>query len=322
MCTALTYKTDSFYFGRNLDIEKSYGEKITITPENYSFKFRNGYILKNHFSIIGVATIVNDYPLYYDATNEKGLSIAGLNFPKNAVYYEKDNNKTNITPFEFIPWILGKCSTLNQAVKEIKNLNLWNEPFSESLPLSPLHWLIADKTGAITVESMKDGIKIYDNPIGVLTNNPPFDYHLYNLANYINLTPLQPINRFSNKINLRPYSLGMGSMGLPGDLSSTSRFVRATYTKFNCISENNESIATFFHILDSVSQPKGLTLTNDNKYEYTLYSSCCDTSNGIYYYKTYNNNQITAVDMKKVNLESEKLFSYPLKLKQNIFTQN
>lgn len=322
MCTALTYKTEDFYFGRNLDIEKSYGEKVVITPRNFPFKFRNGYILNNHFSIIGIAMISDNYPLYYDATNEKGLSIAGLNFPNNATYYEKDTEKNNITPFEIIPWILGKCTTINEVIKEIKNLNLWNEPFNEYLPLSPLHWLIADKTKAITLESMKDGIKIYDNPVGVLTNNPPFDFHIYNLTNYINLSASHPTNRFSKNIDLKPYSLGMGAIGLAGDLSSASRFVRATYTKFNSISENTESIDTFFHILDSVSQTKGLTLTNGGTYEYTLYSSCCNATKGIYYYKTYNNNQITAVNMKNINLESDRLFHYPIMTEQQIYKQN
>lgn len=324
MCTAITYKTDDFYFGRNLDIEKSYGENVTITPRNYPFKFRDGFVLEKHYSIIGIATIQKNYPLYYDAVNEKGLCIAALNFPSNAVYYEKASNKTNITPFEFIPWILGKCATIKQAEEEIKKLNLWNEPFSESLPLSPLHWIIADKTRAITLESMKDSIKIYDNQVGVLTNNPPFDFHIYNLSNYINLTASHPTNRFSKELNIKPYSLGMGAIGLAGDLSSASRFVRATYTKFNSISscDERDSISTFFHILDSVYQIKGLTLTNDNKYEYTLYSSCCNTSKGIYYYKTYYNNQITSIDMKKVNLEDDKLFSYPLITSPEILNQN
>ena len=321
MCTALTYKKGDFYFGRNLDIEKSYGETVTITPRNFPFYFKNGYVLEKHYSIIGIAAVIDDYPLYYDATNEKGLSVAGLNFPDNAVYYEKDAKKTNITPFELIPWILGICATISEAVSEIEKLNLWNEPFSKELPLSPLHWLIADKTRAITLESLKDGIKIYDNPIGVLTNNPPFDFHIYNLSNYINLTSSHPSNRFSKYLNLKPYSLGMGAIGLAGDLSSASRFVRAAYTKFNCVSHTEESVARFFHILDSVAQTKGLTLTNDNKYEYTLYSSCCNTNKGIYYYKTYNNNQITAVYMNNVNLEGDSLYSYPLLTSPKILKQ-
>lgn len=324
MCTAIGYKADDYYFGRNLDIEKSYGETVTITPRKFPFKFKNGYVLKKHYSIIGISAVISGYPLYYDATNEKGLSIAGLNFPDNAVYYEKANEKTNITPFELIPWILGRCATTNEAVEEIKKLNLWNVPFSESLPLSPLHWLISDKTRSVTIEPLKNGIKIYDNPVGVLTNNPPFDFHIYNLTNYLNLTASHPLNRFSDKLDLKPYSLGMGAIGLAGDLSSTSRFIRAAFTKSNCIigDNENENIANFFHILDSVSQTKGLTITNDNKYEYTLYSSCVNTSKGIYYYKTYNNNQITAVDMKNENLESDRLFSYPLITKQQIFKQN
>lgn len=322
MCTAITLKTADFYFGRNLDLEYHYNEAVTVTPRNYSFNFRNGKTLANHFAIIGMATVSDGYPLYYEATNEKGLSLAGLNFPDNAVCYPESDSKENIAPFELIPYILGTCSTVDEALAKIENMNLWNIPFSKNFPLSPLHWILADKNRCVTLEPMKDGLKIYDNTVGVLTNNPPFDYHMHNLTNYINLTTEQPKDRFG--ANLKPYSLGMGAIGLPGDLSSSSRFVRAAFTKINSVSgdSEDESVSRFFHILTSVEQIKGLNRVREGEFEYTVYSSCCNTDKGIYYYITYNNRQITAVDMNKEDLNGDKIISFPLVCEQNFFRKN
>lgn len=324
MCTAATYCTKDFYFGRNLDLHMNYGERVTVTPRNYPFIFRNGMRLDHHYAMIGMATVADDYPLYFEATNEKGLSMAGLNFPKNAVYYEKDSTKDNITPFELIPWLLGQCENVSETQEKIRKLNLWNEPFSNAFPLSPLHWILADRKHCLVLEPMADGPKVYENPVGILTNNPPFDFHMYNLANYMNLTPQIPVNRFSEKIDLMPYSLGMGGLGLPGDLSSASRFVKAAFTKLNSRSGDteSESISQFFHILGSVAQQNGLTAVEGGEYEYTIYSSCCNTDKGIYYYTTYENSQISAVDMQREDLEGSNIISYPLITGQQIHFQN
>lgn len=324
MCTAVTYHTNDHYFGRNLDLEYSYDEAVTITPRKYPLSFRNGRTLDKHYAIIGMATVAKGYPLYYDATNEKGLSMAGLNFPMLAHYYPKTEDADNIAPFEFIPWILAKCANADEAMDLLKKINLWNLPFSEKFPLSPLHWIIADKNRAITVEPMADGLRIYENPIGVLTNNPPFDYHMYHLADYMNLSKYPAVNRFSVNTQLQAYSNGMGAMGLPGDLSSASRFVKAAFTKLNAISNGteNESVSQFFHILGSVTQQKGLVQVNPGEYEITLYASCCNTDKGIYYYRTYYNSRITAVDMHRENLDGSRLLSYPLLMDTDILLQN
>ena len=320
MCTAITYKTKNHYFGRNMDFEYSYDETVTITPRNYVFTFRCVEDLKTHYAMIGMTYVVNDYPLYYEATNERGLSMAGLYFAGNADYKEMDLSKENIAPFEFIPWILGQCGTIAEAKKKLKNINLVRIDFSKELPLSPLHWIISDRETSITVESVKEGLKIYDNPVGVLTNNPPFEYQMFNLNNYMNLSVNTPENLFSKELGLATYSRGMGAMGMPGDLSSMSRFVRASFVKMNSISGDSEeeSVSQFFHILGSVEQQRGCVKMGEASYEVTIYSSCCNTDKGIYYYKTYDNCCITAVDMNKEDLEGMKIISYPLVTKMQI----
>ena len=324
MCTAATYKTKDFYMGRTLDYEFSYGEEITITPRNYPFKFRYTGEDSSHYAIIGMAHVIDDYPLYYDAVNEKGLGMAGLNFVGNAVYGEPVDGSKNVAQFEFIPWILSKCGNLDEARKALSTLNLVGTPYSDNFPAAKLHWIIADKSGAITVESVAEGLKIYDNPVGVLTNNPPFDRQMFMLNNYMHLSPKQPKNMFPENVGLETYSRGMGALGLPGDLSSASRFVRTAFVKTNSISGEgeNDSVGQFFHILGSVDQQRGCCEVAEGKYEITIYTSCWNADKGIYYYTTYTNHQITAVDMHRENLDGTSLVRYKMIQEENILSQN
>lgn len=310
MCTAICYKN---YFGRNLDYEHTFGEKVVITPRNYPIKFRNGEEYSNHYAITGMALAMNDYPLYFDATNEMGLSIAGLNFPDNAVYNGEIENKENVTSFELIPYILCKCKSVCEAEEILKNINITDEAFCEDMRPTPLHWMIADREKSVTLEQTKDGLKTYENSVGVLTNNPTFDMQMFNLRNYMAVSAKEAVNNFSDKIELKSYSKGMGAMGLPGDLSSASRFVRAAFVKLNSVwgDTEEERVNQFFHILYSVYQQKGCVVTKDG-YEKTNYSSCCDTENGIYYYATYYNSRIYGIDMHKEDLNGDKLIEYDL----------
>ena len=324
MCTAITYKTMDFYFGRTLDYDHSYEEQITVTPRSFPLLFRHLPEIKQHYAMIGMAYTVQGYPLYYDAVNEKGLAMAGLNFVGNAHYNSITEGMDNVASFEFIPWLLSQCESVYEAKDMIKKTNLVNTAFSNHLPPASLHWLLADKSEAITLESTKAGLHLYSNPTGVLTNNPPFPQQIFTLNNYMQLSPSDPENRFSSNVNLQPYSRGMGAMGLPGDLSSQSRFVRATFTKLNSVSGNTEeeSVSQFFHILGTVSQTKGCCKLENGEYEITIYTSCCNANKGIYYYTTYGNHQICAVDMHKSDLDSNQLTQFPLIKNEQVLFQN
>ena len=324
MCTALAYKTKDFYFGRTLDYESSYGEEIVITPRQYPFAFRNGAKRNEHYALIGMAHVAGGYPLYYEAVNEKGLGLAGLNFVGNACYGKEKEGKDNIASFELIPWILGQCSTVKEVRELLEKINVTNLAFHESFPVSPLHWLIADEKETITVEAVEEGLFVYDNPVGVLTNNPPFPQQMFQLNNYMHLSPKQPKNLFSERLKLQTYSRGMGALGLPGDLSSASRFVRAAFTKLNAIATQKEedSVGQFFHIMGTVEQSKGCCEVNEGAYEYTIYTSCCNASKGIYYYTTYFNHQINAVDMHEEDLDGKTVVVYPVLQEETIHYQN
>lgn len=324
MCTALTYKTKDFYFGRTLDYEHSFAEKIVITPRNFALPFRTMGTKNTHYAIIGMACVASGFPLYFDAVNETGLAMAGLNFPGYADYKAYLSEKDNVASFEFIPWILCQCGSVRQARALLERINITAESFSQQIPPSPLHWLLADREEAITIEAVQEGIRVYPNPAGVLTNNPPFDAQMCQLNNYMHLSPEPPENRFSKTLPLRPYSRGMGALGLPGDLSSQSRFVRAAFVKLNSLSgtSERESVSQFFHILGAVDQPRGCCDLGDGQYETTIYTSCCNVSCGIYYYTTYDNRQISAVDLHGENLDGSDLISFPLRREGDIIWHN
>ncbi len=322
MCTAMTFSNQDFYFGRTLDLERVYGEEVVITPRNCPLIFRRMPALTHHYSIIGMAHVADSYPLYYDAVNEVGLCMAGLNFPGFAQYQSPDDGKDNIASFEFPLWILGQCAKMAEARKLLQSLQLTGDSFSPQFPPTPLHWIIADRTDCITVEVMSDGIHIQDNPVGVLTNSPPFGQQMMYLCNFMHLSPDPPKNRFSPMVELTPYSRGMGAMGLPGDLSSQSRFVRTVFTKLNSQCTEDEAVSQFFHILGTINQTRGSNRLEDGSCVITQYTSCCNASRGIYHYTTYGNRRISAVDMHRENLEHNALYRFSLTCDEDILLQN
>ncbi len=323
MCTAISFCKNGSFFGRNLDLEYNIGEKITFMPRNFLLKFKNGESFEHHFSAIGTAHIAGGYPLFYDGINEHGLFAAALNFPESAVYSSEKPGMKNIAAFEIIPFVLSLCSNLREAKNLLEKVNVLSTDFSKILKSTPLHWFFADKTGSITVEPLKEGLKIHENPIGVLTNEPPFEYHKLRLSEYMGLSPAEAENRFLKNLDLKPFSRGSGALGLPGDLSSCSRFIRAAFGKENAVSESpEESISQVFHILKSVSMIKGCVRLPEGKLEKTVYSACADGEKGIYYYKTYGNSRISAVDMKKENPEGTELVLYPFRTEQDILCWN
>ena len=319
MCTGLRYVNGDFYFGRNLDLDYHFGEEIVITPRNYEITYKNEPSQKSHYAFIGVAMVLDNYPLYADAINEKGLGIANLNFPQFSKYADEiKEGALNLPPYELVPWVLAQFSTVKETKAALKNLNMVDIPFKPNVPNTTLHWLIADKDEAIVVEIIDGKTVIYDNPVGVLTNSPSFDYHLMNLHNYRHLSSKQPHNSYSPDWDAKPFGEGFGAIGLPGDWSPASRLVKATFVKEHsvCPQDDVANVTQFFHILDSVAFVQGCTTSDRNTHDITMYSSCGNAATGDYYYKTYTNNQISKVSMSKVDLESTKLFVYPMEDKQ------
>lgn len=331
MCTCITWENGSFYFGRNLDLDSSFGEKVVVTPRNFSLRFREGVGVSRHYAMIGMASANDSFPLYAEAVNEKGLGMAGLNFPGNAVYQEPAGQQETeagpgkngragtaessaaalvcVASFEIIPWILSRCASVDEAEPYLRKMIVTNRAFAENMPPAPLHWMLADRSRCLVIEAVEEGLMIYDNPFGVLTNNPPFAYHRMNMNNYLNLTAESPANRFAPGLPLKTYAQGMGGLGLPGDASSASRFVRAAFLKWNSRAPEDEksSVAQFFHILDGVAMVRGTVITEAGTYDITTYSCCVNTETGVYYYKTYDDSTVRSADMRAQDLDGDRL---------------
>ena len=320
MCTCMTYQGQDFYFGRNLDLECGFGEKVVITPRNYRFHFTNGEKREHHFAMIGMASVMDHYPLYAEAVNEKGLGMAGLYFPGNAVYRQPQEGRINLAVYELIPYLLTACGCVKEAKELLEKINLTTQPFREDVPSAQLHFMISDASGSLTVEPERDGLKVYQNDPGVLTNNPSFPWQVTNLNNYLHLTAKAPENQFAAGLDLKPFSQGMGAVGLPGDASSPSRFVKTVFLKHNSspTEAEGDSVTRFFHILENVSMVKGTVLTPEGKEDQTIYSCCVNADKGIYYFRTCENQQISAVSMHHEDLEQEELIFYELFRQQNI----
>lgn len=322
MCTALSILTDRHYFGRNLDLEYGYHETVTVTPKHYPFHFMHSAPINAHPAMIGMATVIDGFPLYYEASNECGLSVAGLNFPSLAHYAKPISGKCNVAVFELIPWLLCQCKSMGDVRRLLPKLNIVDTPFSADYQPTPLHFLIADKDDCIVLEPTADGLKHYDNPIGVMTNAPEFPYHLTHLQDFQNLSPLPPVNRFGAG-QMTPYSGAMGAMGLPGDWSSASRFIRAAFVRCNTptLPTYTENVNQFFRVLQSVAMPMGSIQLKPGLHDITRYSCCCDTASGKYYYTTYANSRITCVDMHRCDLSGCQVITYPLRNEPDILTE-
>lgn len=323
MCTALTYKKEKIYYGRNMDLDNSFNEEVVITPRNYKFNYKNGEIYQIKFSMIGMATVINNYPLYAEAINERGLFLAGLNFPKSAKFKHLDKlDKYSITPYELFPAILGMFDNISDVKNYLKDINIVDVPFMKGLDVASLHWICADENdNSIVVECVDGKMNVYDNPVGVLTNNPPFPYHLQNLNIINNLTNINPTpTNYKDLILINDY-VGAGAIGLPGDYSSPSRFLKVFFGKkysFCDPKDENSCVSELFHILDSVCMVKGCVKTGSENYDITRYSSVLTKQ--CYYYKTYSNNRICKVNFDETRKSSSKLELFKLEYEQDYRT--
>ncbi len=329
MCTALTITTKEGYslFGRNMDLEYNFNQKVVLIPRNFLHENKaTKEMITNKHAIIGMGTVIEGYPAMADGVNEKGLACAGLNFNGYAHYEsELSKDKLNIPPYEFILWVLSNHETIEEIKEDIKNIELVDVPISPQYPIPTLHWIIVDKSGkSIVVEKTKDKFVVYDNRVSVMTNNPTFDWHLTNLNEYVNLSNNHSKDKSWGGQTLTAHGAGVGTRGIPGDFASVSRFVRIAYIRSVMpeVEINKDALAQFFNMLDYVKMVKGGVLTSDNLEDITLYTACMNQEKGIYYYRTYDNNRINAIDMHKHDLDAKELKEFKYLNEQDINDQN
>jgi len=267
MCTAVWMQADGVCFGRTLDYSRSYGETVTVMPRRFPLTRLDGQRSDAHYSVIGMAADLDfsgGYPLFYDGVNEKGLAMAGLNFVRSAVYGQAVGGKGSLAVHEVIPTVLGLCGSVEEAKAAFSEIRITDAPFftpqGQRIPPARLHWLVGDSTGSVTVEYTAEGLRIYDNPVGVLTNDPPFPKQMEALEQ-------------------------CGSV--PEDHSSTARFLRAAdaVRSTRQAACGKDCTETFFRIMERVTLPaEGEPRENDQRW-YTLYTCCMH--GGVYHCLPY-----------------------------------
>lgn len=329
MCTALSLLSQDghHFFGRTMDIAYDFNQSPLIIPRNYPLVNRvTEETWQTTYGILGMGTLMEHHPLLAEGFNEVGLSCAGLNFPQFAKYHEvPQENKTNIPAYDLMLWLLGHFSTVSQVRKAMNTLALIEKPFAPNLPVAPLHWMVTDKTGeSIVIEQTEDSLKVYDNTVGVLTNSPKFDWHLTNLNQYLQVSPDHPPEVTWGQQPLTPQGDGLGTQHLPGGNFSTARFVRASFFRNYAVHlETKEStLSTFFHCLEGVSMISGTVTTSHQGVDKTIYTSAMDLSQGIYYYKTITNNQITGIRLGEEDMTLTHCKTFPYQREQSIHWEN
>ncbi len=305
MCTAITLASQpgEQFFGRTMDFSHNIEPKLFIVPESFTwYDSLTNQPMKDTYRFIGLGQEVDGLLGFFDGVNERGFAAAVLYFAGFAEYGTPDVTQTvaSIASIDFLHYILGKCSSVNNLYDLLQDTKLVGivDPITNTV--APLHWIAADKTGAcVVIEGTERGLEVINNPIGVMANSPDFRWHMTNLRNYMNVTPVQTEEITWENVQLTPFGQAGGTFPLPGGYTSPERFIRASYLKSHIPTPSNrtEAIVACFHIMESVSIPKGAVITNRNTYDYTKYTAFMNINTGEYYYKTYDDMQIRSASL-------------------------
>lgn len=299
MCTAVRFTDDqgNMIFGRNLDWSFDYGQTVLRTPGDAAVPaaFERPDDPARGHDVIGVGITALGVPLYFDCANDAGLAVVGLNFPQSARYAaDPVDGSVNVAAYEFPYWVARNFGSVAEARVALTGVTVVAKAVSDKLPVANLHWIVADATGAIVVECMEDGLRVWEDDVDVLTNEPNFGWHRQNLRNYLTLTDADPAPASWAGAELRAFGSGEGLRGVPGDYSGPSRFVKVAFVNAHYPVQTGEkgNVTRLFRTLGSVAVPEGCARMADGSYEKTLYTSGFSAATRSYYYATYDDPQI------------------------------
>lgn len=303
MCTAITLQTTKGenFFGRTMDFSYDIKPGIYIVPKNYKWD-SNGAIERcvDHYSFISMGEDRDGVLGFFDGVNERGFAAAALYFQGYAYYDLPIGNKKSIVSLDFLHYILGNCSSIDDLKTLVKNVTIIGEVDPVTKTKAPLHWIATDRSGkCAVVEQTKTGLKVIDNPIGVMANSPDFNWQMTNLRNYMSTSVQQSNEANWGNVSLTPFGQGGGSRNLPGGFTSPERFTRAAFLKthIEVPKKSSEAVMACFHIMNSVSIPKGIVVTDRGTYDYTKYIAFINTNTCEYYFKTYEDDEIMTVSL-------------------------
>ncbi|GAA3650036.1 choloylglycine hydrolase family protein [Asaccharospora irregularis] len=301
MCTAITLQSmqGENFFGRTMDFSHPIEPGIYIIPKNY--KWRSLITPKKYvdsYSFICMGQETDGMLGFFDGVNEQGFAAAVLYFAGCAYYDLPVDNKEQIASLDFLHYILGRCSCVDDLKSLLKNVRIVGIQDPVTKTSAPLHWIATDKSGkCVVIEQTKTGLEVINNPIGVMANSPGFNWHMTNLRNYIDVSVNQPKEVYWGNVSLTPFGQGGGTLHLPGGFTSPERFVRTAFIKTHVTipKTKSQTLMTCFNIMNGVFIPKGIVITDKGSDDYTKYISFMNTNTCEYYFKTYENNQIIKV---------------------------
>lgn len=305
MCTAMTLQSQSndVFFGRTMDFSHDIIPSLYIVPGSYEwYSSISDHPIKNAYRFIGLGQELDGMLGFFDGVNEKGFAAAVLYFAGYAKYDAKPSQGATeqIASIDFLHYLLGNCSSVQELPSKLKGVNVVGIPDPVTKTVAPLHWIVTDRTGACTViEPTDKGLELTNNPIGVMANSPNFQWHMTNLRNYMEASPTQTEEVLWDNVKLTPFGQAGGTYTLPGGFTSPERFVRTAYLKSHLPTpkDSPEAINACFHILESVSIPKGAVITSRNTYDYTKYTAFINTTTCEYFYKTYDDINVVSASL-------------------------
>jgi choloylglycine hydrolase len=330
-CTAMVFRAQdgTGIYARTMEWGASdLKSEMVLVPRGLAFTSalgggETGMAWKNPYGFVGVNAA--GLPYATDGMNEAGLTVGVLFFPGFAEFQQPsaDQQSTTISSVDLANYLLGNFKTVEEVrqampkVRVVRNAEIEKE-FGSPIPV---HHVVTDATGAsIVIEYTKDGtLAIFDNKVGVMTNSPSYDWHLLNLRNYANLTPRgAPANRNINGVSLAPFGAGSGMLGLPGDFTPPSRFIRAVafVNSMEPVEDAAQAVNAAATMLNNFDIPKGLVregaTAEDYHLGYTQWSVIADTSHRVYYYWTMYDRRMRSVEFAKLDFNAKKVSSFPL----------
>lgn len=298
MCTATTLQSlqGENFFGRTMDFSHPIEPGIYIIPKNYEwYSLATGKKYIDKYSFICNGQETDGMLGFFDGVNENGFAAAVLYFAGYAYYDLPTKDKEEIASLDFLHYILGRCSSVEDLRALLKNINIVGILDPVTHTAAPLHWIATDRIGkCVVIEQTNKGLEVIDNPIGVMANSPDFNWHMTNLRNYMNVSVDQQNEVSWGNVSLTPFGQGAGTAGLPGGFTSPERFVRTAFLKTHVPvpKDRREGIMTCFHIMNNLFIPKGIVVTDRGADDYTKYVAFMNTNTCEYYFKTHENDQI------------------------------
>lgn len=331
-CTGLlTVASDrSTVNGRTVEFGIDLDMSVAVVPRGYAFVGKtpsgSGLAYKAKYAAAGIYCF--DSPVLMDGINEKGLVAAAFYFPGYASYAKMSasNQSRGLSPVDFTNWILTQFATLEEVKAGIKSVVIAPtvlENWGSTPP--PFHYIVYDKSGrSIVIEPIDGALVVYENDLGVITNSPTFDWHITNLGNYVNLTPYNVGALTLRNLTAQGFGQGSGMLGLPGDFTPPSRFVRATFFSVAALpsKDSSEAVDQTFHILNQFDIPLGSVRQKEQgatSYDYTQLTSVKDPQTLEYFFRSYDNEAIEYVNLSHFDLNSKEIKAMRVQGKQSKF---